>query len=36
MKTLKYPLRVLKDVQCFFVEDGEEKFIGDDKEKILG
>ena len=35
MKTLKYPLRVLKDNQCFLVEDGEVKFIGDDKETIL-
>ncbi len=35
MKTLKYPLRVLKDNQCFLVEDGKVTFFGDEKETIL-
>ena len=36
MKTLKYPIRILRDGQGIFCEDGECKFIGDDKETVLG
>lgn len=36
MKGLKYPLKVLKDNQCFLVEDDKVTFFGDDKETILG
>ena len=35
IKTLKYPLRVLKDDECSLVEDGKVTFIGDEKETIL-
>lgn len=32
MKGLKYPLRILRDDQAFFIEDGNYKFIGDGEE----
>jgi dipeptidase E len=35
MKTLKYPLKVLKDDQCFLVEDGIITFYGNSEEVIL-
>lgn len=35
VKTLKYPLRVLKDDQCFLVEDNKITFIGNSKEVIF-
>lgn len=35
IKNLKYPLRILKDDQCFLVEDGECTFMGDGEEVIL-
>lgn len=35
IKTLKYPLRVLKDDQCFLLEDGKISFIGNSPEVIL-
>lgn len=31
-KTLKYPLRVLKNDQCFLLEDGKMEFIGNGEE----
>jgi peptidase E len=34
-KTLMYPLKVLKDDQCFYVENGEIRFIGNSDEIIL-
>ncbi len=34
-KTLKYPLRLLKDDQCFYIQDGEVQFIGNSAEVIL-
>lgn len=34
-KTLKYPLRALKDNQCFLLEDEEVKFIGSGEEISL-
>lgn len=35
MKTLKYPLKVLKDDQCFLVEDDKVTFIGNEEETVL-
>lgn len=35
MKTLKYPLRILRDGQGILVEDGKYTFIGDDEEVKL-
>lgn len=34
-KTLKYPLKVLKDDQGFFIEDGKIKFFGNSEEIVL-
>lgn len=34
-KTLKYPLRVLKDDQCFYIENGVVQFYGNSEEVIL-
>lgn len=34
-KTLEYPLKVLKDDQCFYIEDGKLTFVGDGAEVIL-
>jgi dipeptidase E len=33
-KTLQYPLRILKDDQCFYIKNGEMEFIGGDKEVV--
>jgi dipeptidase E len=35
IRTLKYPLKVLKDDQCFYIEDGKIKFFGNSDEVIL-
>lgn len=35
MRNLKYPLRVLKDDQCFYLEDGKMQFFGNSEEVIL-
>jgi hypothetical protein len=35
IKTLKYPLRVLRDNQAILIEDDNETFLGDEKEVIL-
>jgi dipeptidase E len=35
MKSLKYPLKVLKDDQCFLVEDGRVEFFGNSTEVFL-
>lgn len=35
MKTLKYPLRILRDEQAILVEDGETTFLGDGEEVKL-
>lgn len=35
MKTLKYPLRILKDGQGILVENGKYTFMGDEEETIL-
>lgn len=35
VKTLEYPLRVLKDGQGIVVEDGKYTFVGDDMETII-
>ncbi len=35
MKTLKYPLRILRDGQGIVVEDGEYTFVGDGEEVVL-
>lgn len=35
MKTLKYPLRILRDGQGIIVEDGKYTFVGDGEEVIL-
>lgn len=35
VKTLQYPLRILKDDQCFYIKNEEVEFVGDDKEVIL-
>ncbi|MDD3711351.1 MAG: Type 1 glutamine amidotransferase-like domain-containing protein [Patescibacteria group bacterium] len=34
-KTLKYPLKVLRDDQCFYIENGEISFFGDSEEVVL-
>jgi len=34
-KTLKYPLKVLKDDQCFCLEDGKISFVGNSAEVVL-
>ena len=34
-KGLRYPLRVLKDDQCFFFEDGKAQFVGNSEEVVL-
>lgn len=34
-KNLKYPLRILKDDQCFLVEDNKCTFMGDGEEVII-
>jgi len=34
-KTLKYPLRAMKDDQCFYIRDGEMRFAGDSEEVFL-
>ncbi len=34
-KTLKYPLKVLKDNQCFYIENGKVMFVGDSEEVSL-
>lgn len=34
-KDLKYPLRILKDDQCFFLEDGQVRFVGNGEEIVL-
>lgn len=36
MKSLKYPLRILRDGQGILVENGIDTFFGDDKETVLG
>lgn len=36
MKTLKYPIRILRDGQGILIEDGKDTFLGDDKETVLG
>ena len=35
IKSLKYPLRVLKDDQLFYIENGNIKFVGNSEEIIL-
>ena len=35
MKTLNYPLRILRDGEGFFCEDGKVKFIGDNEETVI-
>ena len=35
MKSLKYPLKVLKDDQLLFIENGNIKFIGNSEEVVL-
>ena len=35
IKTLKYPLHILRDGQGMFCEDGVCRFIGDEEEVIL-
>lgn len=35
IKMLKYPLKVLKDDQCLFIENEKVKFVGDSEEVIL-
>lgn len=35
IKTLKCPLKILRDDQCFFVEDDKIKFMGNGEEVIL-
>ncbi len=35
IKTLKYPIRILKDGQGIFCDDGNCRFIGDENESIL-
>ena len=35
MKTLKYPLRILRDGQGIFVEDGKFTFVGEGKEVVI-
>ena len=35
MKTLKYPIHILRDGQGILVEDGKPTFFGDEKETIL-
>ncbi len=34
-KTLKYPLKILKDDQCLYIEDGRISFIGTSEEVII-
>ena len=34
-KSLKYPLRVLKDDQCFLMEDNQVRFVGNGEEIVL-
>jgi len=34
-KELKYTLKVLKDDQCFYIEDGKISFFGDSEEVVL-
>jgi len=34
-KTLNYPLKVMKDDQCFYIKDGEMEFVGDSEEILL-
>jgi len=34
-KTLKYPLKVLKDDQCLYIENGRISFVGESEEVII-
>lgn len=34
-KTLEFPLKVLKDDQCFYIEDGKMTFVGNSEEVVL-
>ena len=34
-KTLPYPLKILKDDQCFYIEDGQIRFVGESEEVII-
>ena len=35
IKSLKYPLKILKDDQLLYINDGQIKFIGNSEEVIL-